>query len=534
MRNDRYATESEIKRELYADKFKVGGPVLYHSKGSNYVYGGEGHCMYLGVSGAGKTRRGTLPLVRSIINAGESAVAVDAKGDLYFETSEYAREKGYDVRIVNMRDIFTSARYNPLWLPYQLYKSGDIRKKHTSELMINELAENLYPENLKDPFWNDSARSVFKGAVISLFECGREDEINMSSVYSIIVNGDIRFADGTYLKQFTEYLDSSLPKIDLCSYITTANETRGGIRSNFLQGISIFSKSEGIVNFCSMDDLFIEDLDGSKKVLIYIILPDETGVFNKQCGVLVSQLMTHFVRIAHEKHRGRLPVRLNIVLEELFSIGSAISNLPQMLSSFRSRNIRVQYVLQSLSQLNDVYGESNAKTIIGNTDVIVAYRTNDWDTLTYLSNMCGNRTVERGGTLVAEALVTPSQLAAMRTGQALVMVSGRLRFVTGLPDYEEMYDCSDRKEPKEFEDTAVCKTNVFDIVEYVKEKKREQMLKKLEEPPIRNISNTPPIVPTGFGSFLEERMAEIDDMIRALDEREAKKRKGKAAPKKEE
>ena len=37
-----------------------------------------------------------------------------------------------------------------------------------------------------------------------------------------------------------------------------------------------------------------------------------------------------------------------------------------------------------------------------------------------------------------EPLITQSQLAAMETGQALVIVSGRLKFITWLPDFTEM------------------------------------------------------------------------------------------------
>ena len=92
-------------------------------------------------------------------------------------------------------------------------------------------------------------------------------------------------------------------------------------------------------------------------------------------------------------------------------------------------------------------GASSATTILSNADVIVAYRTNHWDTLTELSRKCGEREVDYGAHTSREALITQSQLGAMQTGQALVMVSGRLKFVTWLPDYSELYSRADYRPP---------------------------------------------------------------------------------------
>ena len=54
MRNDRWATDSEIKAALrcfLGDK-GTGGPVLYHHNGVCYVYDGEGHLIILGATGS--------------------------------------------------------------------------------------------------------------------------------------------------------------------------------------------------------------------------------------------------------------------------------------------------------------------------------------------------------------------------------------------------------------------------------------------------------------------------------------------------
>lgn len=66
----------------------------------------------------------------------------------------------------------------------------------------------------------------------------------------------------------------------------------------------------------------------------------------------------------------------------------------------------------------------------------------------------------------------------MKTGQALVMISGHTKFITWLPDFTEMFDCSKWKAPKR----TVRKTNtqaaVFNIKEYLQAAKQKEHTKK--------------------------------------------------------
>ena len=85
MRSERWSYPMEIKHKLerVMGKCNKGGPVLYYERGSKYVYAGEAHTMILGMSGAGKTRRCILPMMRSLIEAGESVIVADPKGEIY-------------------------------------------------------------------------------------------------------------------------------------------------------------------------------------------------------------------------------------------------------------------------------------------------------------------------------------------------------------------------------------------------------------------------------------------------------------------
>lgn len=522
MRSERWSTNCERTKVL---KVGAAGPVLQFENGDCWSFDGEGHVMILGVSGSGKSRRGTIPMTKSFIRNRQSAVIADAKGEIYAHTKNEIPEC-YDVHVIDFRNLYEDGAegWNPLAAPYELWMSGTRKKRHIAEQMVEELAHTMYPESEhQDPFWIKEARNVFIALVYVLFILAKPEEVNLASVYYLMAKGEERFGASTYLKTLVELLEGhENVAMQLLSYVTTANDTRAGIRSTFLDGLSIATKSESVRSFLSHDDLQINSLTGDKPTLIYIIIPDETPIYDELTGVLVSQLMNHYVRIAEQDYAGKLPIRVNVLLEELGNIGRAITNLPHLMTAGRSRNIRVEFVLQSMSQLVDIYGASNATTIMSNCDVRIAFRVNHWDTLTELSRICGEREINCEGHISREPLITQSQLAAMETGQALIIISGRMKFIAWIPDFTEMYPATDvvigRKKTKKRTKRSV---GYFDVQEYVKKKKKEYMRQK-GNPFGEAERGIPP-----FEEFMADREKEhksdshegfdVDEMIKKID-----------------
>lgn len=474
MRKNGFSTRSEI--EYITEDSSIsgrGGYILDYYRGKKRVYSGEAHCLVSGVSGSGKSRRFTIPLVRSLVDAKESVIVVDPKGEIYRNTICYAK-KHHKTRVIDFRNVCDSDRYNIFNYPAEYFHMKDPRMKQIGMESIDNLAYNLYPNSVvpnESVFWTDSGRSLFLGLVYVLMTYAEPKEINLNSLYNIIAYGDDRMGAKTVLSRFVDDLpEDSIAAMLLNSYITTAEETKAGIKSTFLEGISKFVRSDGMISMLSDDDMHINSLDGETPLAVYIILPDENPIFDKIAGVLCSQLLEHFIRLAQNKYNGTLPRRLTVCLEELGNIGSSITNLPHLMSAGRSRNIRCCLVLQNLEQLDMIYGKSGASTIKNNADIVVAFRTNDWNTLKELSDKAGEREVKRDGCVVYEKLITPDQLGAMETGQAFISVSGRIKYITWFPDYSEMFDCSDWSEPVVRKRRCIKQPCVFDIVGYVKER----------------------------------------------------------------
>ena len=543
-RSERWNTINEIKRRFHetTDPVNGAGPVVYVENGRKYSDDSESHIAVIGRTGKGKSQCCSLPYMREILKKGESLIMLDPKGEGYKKNACYIPEH-YQVFCVDFRNPRKSpTKWNPLSTPYRLFCSKDPDDNDIASSMLSELWNGVYPyDGHSDKFWTDSSVNYAKGLTYGLFETAGKEAINLDSVAVMMEQSEIRFGGpgNTILKEFYEQLPlDSLAKRNLATYVTAPNETRASIHSVAASGLEVFSRSKGLMEMLSDDTLNIMDIDVNRPFILTVITPDETDVYDALSGLLVSQVSQHLIRVAQEKG-GRLPIRVNIILEELGSVGKSIPSLPNLMVASRSRNMRLMLVLQSNAQLVDVYGKSKAETINSCIGITIGFSTNSWETLTEWAQRCGEKQIENSGHIIKEQLITASQLAAMPTGTALVMVDSQYKFIAHLPFYDEMYDNSKWKAPQ-YKPTASGRPfKSLDFEAMVKEIKKKQMESTLSG---FSAERKTPAVPTGFPFFEEARsdgpmdidslVSRIDAKIAELEAEEEAERKKQGADKK--
>lgn len=519
-RSERWNTVNEIKRRFHetTETMNGAGPVVYVENGRKYSDDTESHIAVIGRTGKGKSQCCSLPYMREILQKGESLIMLDPKGEGYKKNACYIPEN-YQVFCVDFRNPRKSpTKWNPLSTPYRLFSSKDPDDNDIASSMLSELWNGVYPyDGHSDKFWTDSSVNYAKGLTYGLFETAAKDQINLDSVAVMMEQSEIRMGSGNLLKTFYEDLPlDSLAKRNLATYVTAPNETRASIHSVAASGLEVFSRSKGLMEMLSDDTLNIMDIDVRRPFILTVITPDETDVYDALSGLLVSQVSQHLIRVAQEMG-GRLPIRVNIILEELGSVGKSIPSLPNLMVASRSRNMRLMLVLQSNAQLVDVYGKSKAETINSCIGITIGFSTNSWETLTEWSQRCGEKQIENSGHIIKEQLITASQLAAMPTGTALVMVDSQYKFIAHLPFYDEMYDNSKWKAPQYRPAARGKQFKSLDFEGMVKGIKKKQM-----ESTFSGFSSErkAPAMPSGF-PFLDDAHTDgptdIDSLVSRID-----------------
>ena len=521
----RWAKEKEMKADLAMvdikeNNYQHAGIPLINDGTHMWVDDGEAHNIVIGTTGSGKTWCVVNPMVKALARKGESMIITDPKAEIYRENIGLLKEKGYNVIVLNFREPQRGNMWNPLALPYSLYKSGNTDK--AMELLDDVALNILYEGNSSDPFWEKTSADYFVGLALGLFEDGKEEEININSISVMTSVGDERFGgNSTYIKEYFNMKDPAGASYTAASGTVFApNETKGGIISTFKQKIRLFASRENLSEMLSRSDFDINSI-GKQKTAVFMVIQDEKKTYHALATIFVKQCYEALIDVAMHSPKGELPVRTNFILDE-FANMPPLKDITTMVTAARSRHIRLTMMIQNFAQLDQVYGKEDAQTIRSNCTNLVYLITTELSALEEISKLCGEVKSKKDDKTASTPLVTVSDLQKLKKFECIILRLRMNPFKTRLtPSFEidwgknnyPMYDFIQReKEP----------IKVFDIREFVKEKKKSKIMDMLDNSPREETAmpNTMPRFP--FMNREEEDRPRpapfnVDDLVKKID-----------------
>ncbi|MBV9482091.1 MAG: type IV secretory system conjugative DNA transfer family protein [Acidobacteria bacterium] len=148
--------------------------------------------------------------------------------------------------------------------------------------------------------------------------------------------------------------------------------------------------TETVVKTLSGSDFTAEDIiAGKKPVTIYLQWPEEQLT---TLSPLVRLVMGSLVKGMLKTHRERKGKGCRPVLVLADEAGrTSIPTLADDAATVRSRGIVLWIAVQSLSQLDTIYGEDRAEALLNNMDTTVFYRPNDKKTAAYIADLLGSK-----------------------------------------------------------------------------------------------------------------------------------------------
>ena len=464
LENSRWMTEAEKKKlfNIYEysklDKVEKDGiPVVakVDSKGKDMEVGFNSPChsIIIGSTGSGKTTTFVSPMIQLLgaTNAGSSMVITDPKGELFAMHSKYLKSRGYDVKVVDLRDTYASYRWNPLdsiWDNYTDYRTahtkaykrhdnaevsgleldGDkkvfdqldewyefngraysdyqrlleavklYRKKIYDEVYedLNDLVSVLIPvENEKDPLWEKGARSITLAVLLAMLEDSDDDKngmtkekFNFFNVAKILQNSTKDYEDlRLYFKGRSPLSKAFSLSKQVCDAAPT---TRASYMSIVYDKLSLFNDA-GICALTSSSDFTAESLADHKTALFFKI-PDEKDTRHKLAAVFILNIYKTLIKVASATKELSLPRNVYFIMDE-FGNMPKIEKFDKFITVGRSRKIWFTMIVQSYAQLNNVYGETVADIIKGNCGIKMFIGSNDMGTCKEYSELCGNITI---------------------------------------------------------------------------------------------------------------------------------------------
>ncbi len=479
----RWSKDKEIQESAHVEKMNclsktsdvAGTPLMY--KGNEvWVDDGENHTLVIGATGSGKTQDIVLPTVKILGKKGESMIITDPKGEIYEKTSEMLKAKGYQILLLNFRDPQNGNAWNPMTLPYQMYKTGNQDKAIE---LLDDLALNiLYDESNTnaDPFWEKTSADYFSGLALGLFEDAKEEEININSISLMSTVGEEKFGGSTYIKEYFNGKDpAGAAAINAASTIMAPSETKGSILSVFKQKVKLFASRENLSEMLSHSDIDLKTI-GERPTALYVVIQDEKKTYHSLVTILLKQVYETLISVAQE-HGGKLPVRTNFLLDE-FANMPPLKDVTTMITAARSRQIRFTIIIQNFAQLDQVYGKENAETLRGNCGNLIYLVTTELKALEEISKMCGEVKSKKDDKTASTPLVTVSDLQRMKEDEAIIL---RLRMNPYKTKFTKDFkiDWGESYPEATYPTRDKMPVHTFDIKEFVKEEKKKKLIEMM-------------------------------------------------------
>src|SRR5690606_32165687 len=129
---------------------------------------------------------------------------------------------------------------------------------------------------------------------------------------------------------------------------------------------------------------------GKEKIALFLVIPDADKKFKSITSLFFSQCFQEWWLVAR-KHNDVLPVGVRLIMDEFANIGY-IPDFDMRMSVMRSKVVSAQIMLQTRSQLDNLYKET-ADIIAAACDTTVFLGTNDDKTAKSMSETLGDMTI---------------------------------------------------------------------------------------------------------------------------------------------
>lgn len=433
----RFATRGDLARLGLLNEDPTG-IIVGKLRGSFLRLPGTRHALLAAPTRSGK---GVGAVIPNLLSYQGSVVVLDIKQEAFDITSKWRSRLGPTFLFNPFAEDLRTHRWNPF-----AYVRNEMIHR-TSDLQA--IADCLYkdPAN-QDPFWANMARSTFVASASLLFDCwadglskglAKDDGYpTLGAIYRLLSG------DGTDLKAHLKTV-LQLPHVSHQTRTTFANIT--ALAEQTFTSVIASTQAPLLIlanpildNATSGNDFWLPDLRRRVQTIYVGISPSKLTEAAGLLNLFFNQAIKLNVDITPDKD-ATLRHPCLFMLDEFTALGR-VDVMVDGVAYFAGYNVRVFCVIQSLSQLDAVYGPDKARSMITNLACQVIYTPREQRDANEYSEMLGytterkrQRTRSKAGfgqgssVSLAEveekrALMLPQELKALDPTKEIVFIEG--------------------------------------------------------------------------------------------------------------
>ena len=372
-------------KEIAALK-KYNGTYLLGKHKNKYVYQPNKskmnrHVLINAPTASGKTTAFSIPNIKLIADRGESFISTDTKGDTYNATSKYLRDRGYDIKVINLINMTKSDSINPF---------DFIESLTDAQNFIDSFLKSTGVSTSDESYW-DRAESLYMSTlvlyVVNHFEPQYRNIPNWINLYLEI---------GDDVEKRNKLFDAITDDRDLAkrSYKLYSVNTSSKVESSILLGIS--SRMQYFIDrnteqLLSKSDFKYEDIANNKTAL-FIITQERDVISNIVSSVIMTQTIDKLIDLANTLPSLKFPKPIHIMADEFGNI-SKLKQFASTLTTIRAKNVIITAIVQELNQIKVKY-KDDYNTILSSFDTKILMGTTDTETRDYFIKLGGEYTAD--------------------------------------------------------------------------------------------------------------------------------------------
>ena len=347
----------------------------------------DGHILIVGGAGSYKTSAIAIPTLETW-NGLIFAIDVKVNGNLLEQWQRLNANTGKSVKVFNpLKD--DCCAYDP----YSLLRDGgeDNLIHNARELTLSVL--HLPPE-VKDPIWIKSAQNLLTACILHYFNLGKTFSETMEAIQiTPMVELMRELIEGDFVP--AQMYISKLHGLELKQLVGVGMELTHlilfAIDPRIKKAFDITDKADTIDwgEWSSLKN------DEPLYDIIWQVPEDKLEQWENMLTLTLNQLIRTLERRA-EKHSTdgvNLPPIL-IMLDEFPRLGK-VKAIQGALATLRSRGVTICLIVQSLAQLDEIYGVHARRGIIDNCPYKAILNATDADSQAYFSKIVGTAEIEK-------------------------------------------------------------------------------------------------------------------------------------------
>jgi type IV secretory pathway TraG/TraD family ATPase VirD4 len=322
----------------------------------------------IGGSGSGKTVSLTEPCLLHTDN--RNLIVTVTKRRIVDKYKELLEGRGYDVSVLD----FTNVKKSTVGFDPMRFARDEEEILNLARSFVLANPRKNRP-NTSDPFWDEAATS-FLGALIGHTKlmdsanCTFADVIEKYKKLNISYTGPLITTN--YDKSFNELEllhPDSAAAMHWKSFCRLPSRTASCVTSALSSTIS-YMFSENILGLMRKKEQVDFKKFAQKKSVLFIVSSPVSDALSSLISIFYATAIRELFDFAENQKNGRLPYPTHVICDD-FASGARIPDFPQYISIIREKGLSVSLLCQSESQLESMYSNHEATTIINNCDTYV-------------------------------------------------------------------------------------------------------------------------------------------------------------------